>query len=449
MHGNGRPLGMRKRMQVLIAVVLLAWATQTLLRQWGYGAVVADSEPAEQFVPDSSRGAEPVSLELRSEATIVGADIKLKQVCRWSDHDAAFFAPLADLTLSRVTSRAPFRAVTITQIRQTLHDAGVNLALVRFAGPVSCTVTRSDADYDESAALRQWAEARQTPQTATDPKTGTGAIFPARAAKDQRTETVAASPSRNMPDSPKNPRPDDTTGQGRKTAAVPESRPAAAPARASGNRTLRDLLMDDLSVRLGLPREQLEVSFNPKDESLLNFSEPLFKFNLSARNVRDLGQVSWDVLILNGASSQKGVVTATARAWQTQAVIAKPLAYHQVIRPGDIIERRELVGHMPDDQLLTIDQAVGQEAAREMKVGTIVSARMIDPVPLVKAGQLVTITLTQGTIRVKTVGRALESGAYGQAVRVKNDATQDIFEVVMTGPQEGSIGPLPAGAKIR
>jgi flagella basal body P-ring formation protein FlgA len=205
--------------------------------------------------------------------------------------------------------------------------------------------------------------------------------------------------------------------------------------------------MEDLSVRLGLPREQLEVSFNPKDESLLNFSEPLFKFNLTARNVRDLGQVSWDVLILNGSSSQKGVITAMARAWQTQAVVAKPLAYHQVIRLGDITERRELVDRLPDEQLLTIDQAVGQEAARELKVGIIIGARMIDPVPLVKAGQLVTITLTQGTVRVKTIGRALESGAYGQAVRVRNDATRDIFEVVMTGPQEGSIGPLPDGAK--
>jgi len=78
MHGNGRPLGMRKRMQVVIAVVLLAWATQALLHQWGYGAEVAAQAPAEKFVPASSRLAAPVTIELRGEATVVGAEVRLK-----------------------------------------------------------------------------------------------------------------------------------------------------------------------------------------------------------------------------------------------------------------------------------------------------------------------------------------------------------------------------------
>src|SRR5205807_1434687 len=110
--------------------VLLAWATQTLLHQWGYGAEVGGSE---RFVPGGAHLAEPATLELRGEATILGADVKLKQVCRWSNRDAQFFAPVADLTISRVTSHAPFRAVTIDEVKHTLHDAGVNLAMVRFA----------------------------------------------------------------------------------------------------------------------------------------------------------------------------------------------------------------------------------------------------------------------------------------------------------------------------
>jgi flagella basal body P-ring formation protein FlgA len=401
-------------MQVVIAVVLLAWATQTLLHQWGYGAEVSAQSPAEKFVPASSRLAAPVTIELRGEATVVGAEVRLKQVCRWSDRDAQFFAPVADLTISRVTSRAPFRAVTIDKIKQTLHDAGVNLAMIRFAGPISCTVSRSDSEYDEGTALRQWAEARG--EVKDDAATRT------------RGDTEKAKPM--------------------VTAAPRVTEAAAPPTQPSGVRSLRSLLLDDLSIRLGLPQEQLQVSFNPKDESLLNLSEPLFKFNLSARRVRNLGDVSWDVTILNGSSSQKGTVTATARAWQTQALVAKPLAYHQLIQQADLVERRALVERLPDEQLLTVEQVVGQEAARDLKVGTILSARMIDPVPLVKPGQTVTITLTQGAVSVKTVGRALESGSFGQAVKVKNDATRDVYEVIMTGPQQGSLGPLPVGARV-
>ena len=36
------------------------------------------------------------TLELRGEATITGGDVKLKQVCRWSDTDKAAFEPIAD-----------------------------------------------------------------------------------------------------------------------------------------------------------------------------------------------------------------------------------------------------------------------------------------------------------------------------------------------------------------
>jgi flagella basal body P-ring formation protein FlgA len=408
-------------MQLLIAVVLLAWATQTLLHQWGFGAEVTPQGPAEKFVPGSSRLAAGATLELRGEATIFGGEIKLKQVCRWSDRDAQAFAPVADLIVARVTSRAAFRGITIDEIKRTLHDAGVNLANVRFSGPTSCTVTRSDAEYDEGAALRQWAEARER-------KDDTETRRPGDAEKNQ-SKPLAGPESLEVSASPR-----------------PRVSASTAP---SDARTLRAILMDDLSIRLGIAKEELQISFNPKDESLLNLSEPLFKFNLSPRQVRNLGQVSWEVTVVTGASSsQKGLVTATARAWQTQAVLAKPLAFHQVIRPNDLLERRVLSDRLPDEPLLTVDQIVGQEAARDLKVGTVVSARMIDAVPLVKPGQTVTITLTQGAVRVKTVGRALEAGSYGQTVKVRNDATRDVFEVIMTAPQEGSMGPLPAAAKI-
>ena len=98
---------------------------------------------------------------MRAEATVLGAEVKLRQVCRWSGADDAVFAPLADLVLARFEDNQPFRPVTLDQIRSTLHDAGVNLAVVRFSGPTSCTVARSDAEYNEEGALLEWANAKQ------------------------------------------------------------------------------------------------------------------------------------------------------------------------------------------------------------------------------------------------------------------------------------------------
>lgn len=214
-------------------------------------------------------------------------------------------------------------------------------------------------------------------------------------------------------------------------------------------KTLRGMLIDDLSVRLGVAKDQLQVRFNPADEKLLNLSEPLFKFNIQSRRVRDLGEVSWNVTVLSGNGSQKGTVTATARAWRNEVVLNKPLAYGQVIQPDDVIQRRVLADQLPSDPLLAQSQVVGQQASRDLKVGTVMNARLVDAVPLVKPGQLVTITLTVGSVRVKTVGRAMETGSFGQAVKVRNESTKDIFEVVLTGPQQGTMDPLPpAGADV-
>ena len=427
MHGNGRPLGTRKRIQLLIAIVLIAWATQTLLRQWGYGAEVApESQPAEKFVPDAA-GVAGGTLEIRSEAAILGSDVKLKQICRWSDADAKLFSPVADLVIAHVNSKFPFRAISIDEIRSTLHDAGVNLALVKFSGPTSCTVSRSDGDFDEATALRQWAQAKGD-GAGKEGDRGTGGQ-----GDKEKKHTVAPVPLSPGPLVPLS-----------SHSAIPASEPSEPV------RTLKSQLLNDLAIRLGLPEDQLQVSFNPKDQSLLNLSEPLFAFNIQPRRVRDLGDVSWDVLIVTGASSQKGVIAATARAWQQQVVVRSPLGYHQVIRAEDVMEKRVLSDRLPDDPLLSMSQVVGQQAARELKVGTVISARLIEALPLVRPGQLVTISLVVGTVRVKTVGRALEPGSYGQSVKVRNDATRDIFEVVMTGPQEGTMGPLPpSSAKTR
>lgn len=415
MYGNGRPLGLRKRMQVVMAVILLAWATQTLLHQWGYGAEIPEVDSAaEKFVPGSPRFAAGATLEIRADATIYGPEVKLKQICRWADSDAQAFLPVADLVITRLDRGSPFRAITVEQIRATLHDAGVNLAVIKFAGPLSCTLTRSDATYDEQSALRLWA-----------------------AAKDGKGQEDGATGRRG-------------DGEKDKDAGSPasDSVPASSSPEESAAKSLRTLLIEDLSLRVGIAKEQLQVTFNPADERLLNLSEPLFKFNIQARRARDLGDVSWNVTILSGSGSQKGTVNAMARAWRNEVVLSKPITYGQVIQSSDLTERRVLSDQLPTEPLLERSQVVGQQAARELTVGSVVSARMVDAVPLAKPGQLVTISLTAGTIRVKTVARAMESGAYGQAIRVRNETTHDVLEVVLTGPQQATMDPIPQGTKL-
>ena len=89
----------------------------------------------------------------------------------------------------------------------------------------------------------------------------------------------------------------------------------------------------------------------------------------------------------------------------------------------------------------------GQMSGRDLKSGTILTARLIDPTILVKSGQLVSITLTQGAISAKSVARATEQGTIGQTIRVKNEVTNNTFDVVVTGPQTAKLPPSGTAAE--
>lgn len=398
----GSPLSMRKKVRIMVALTLLAWATQLLFHQWGYGqAMPIEGQP--KFVPQPlTAGAG--TMEFRNDATVHGAEIKLKQLCRWSDGDANAFAPVAELVVARFEKEKAYRTVTLEEIRATLRDAGVNLAVIRFAGTTGCTVTRSDVPGGDRAGLQQWIE--------------------------EHGGTVAA--------------------------AVPNTRPASLAGNTTADtspiKTLRAQLLSDLSQRLNLSIEQLQVSFDPKDTNLLNLAEPGFAFDIQPRRVRDLGEVAWSISILTDGRGpqqrQKVTVTANARAWQQQIVLARPLSYRGVIREDDVTERRVLIDHIDPMPVLSRPQVVGQQAARDLQTGTVMTARCVEAVALAKAGQYVTVMLTQGSVQLKTVAKALEPGSFGQSIRVKNEATRDIFEVTLTGPQTATMGAVKPEAGL-
>jgi flagella basal body P-ring formation protein FlgA len=290
------------------------------------------------------------------------------------------------------------------QLKQTLRGAGVNLAMIRFGGPIQCMVSRSDVRLNEGDALRQWIAAHE-------PKT------------NQRKAEAAPAP-----------------------AVLPATRPAPAAMASAGDsqrvevQTLRQRLVQDLAQRLSLPADSIQMRFNPADDKVLNLATPQFKFNLEPTRVYNLGNVAWDVTIFAGEASQKAHIRADAFAWQQQVVLVRPLAYRQIIRPDDVVSRRTLVGRLGDEPLLTMDQVLGQQAARELKPGTVLTARMVEAVPLVRTGQLVTVLLSQGGVQIKTAGRAMENGAFGQTIRVRNEQTRDVYEAVVTGPQTTRLG---------
>lgn len=435
-NGNGRPLTRRQRVRVAIALTILAWATQTLLTQWGFAAepATAPAAPAEQvlppekFVPGSSRFDAGATLELRGEATVIGEEVRLRQLCRWEQSDQAVLAPIGELVITRLGPGTPFRSIGVDEVKSLLRDAGINIAAINFVGATSCMVNRSDVEYDQRTALNEWIAAREA---ASSHRASAPATAPTESSVPPAGEASAQAPVEAAVEAPV-----DGPTETAVAAAAPEE---ATADDGSPIRSLRRLLIEDLCQRLGLAADTMQIAFRREDGSLLALSEPLFSFRIEPARAKSLGEIAWQVQIFADGKSQKATISAIARAWQNQLVLAKPMSAKQIFSSDDLIERRTLVDRMPDDPLVTRAQVLGQQAARELKPGTVLTARMIDPVQLVKQGQYVTISLRQGNIELKSVAKAMEAGAFGQTIRVKNEATREVFQVVLTGPQTATM----------
>ncbi len=205
-------------------------------------------------------------------------------------------------------------------------------------------------------------------------------------------------------------------------------------------RTLKDLLTEDLAQHLTIPVESLTMQFN--DEKTVLLAEPMFKFAVTPLLVNSLGVARWDVVISTNEKSgptKHVFLEGYARAWEDEVIVVKPMKYRQTIQESDIAEKRMLVDHLPDDPLLARAQIIGQQAARELRVGAVFNSRMVQPVPMVKTGQLVTVTMTRGSFAVTTVGRAMEEGAFGQTIHVRSDESKEVFDVTVTGQQMGKL----------
>jgi flagella basal body P-ring formation protein FlgA len=167
---NPRPvMSMRKTVQLLVILTLLAWATQTLFAQWGYGGLILANDPSSSIAPEQpQRDGATLEVRDRIEPTADGT-VTLRDVCRWSDRDANVLGPLADIVLARLSEAGRARKITVNDIRSALGDAGANLTTVHFTGSATCMIGTANATEETEKDASRAGEAETKDPFAPQP----------------------------------------------------------------------------------------------------------------------------------------------------------------------------------------------------------------------------------------------------------------------------------------
>jgi flagella basal body P-ring formation protein FlgA len=82
----------------------------------------------------------------------------------------------------------------------------------------------------------------------------------------------------------------------------------------------------------------------------------------------------------------------------------------------------------------TLQEVKGMVLKRPVTAGTVFSTAMLQPAILIKRGEKVIISAETDSLQVRMEGVALQEGAKGELIEVKNLSSRQVIEAVVLSP---------------
>jgi len=145
-----------------------------------------------------------------------------------------------------------------------------------------------------------------------------------------------------------------------------------------------------------------------------------------------------------GATPWKLYLPTRVKLLQPVVVAGRALARGQRIGPGDVrVERRD-VGALRGDAIHDPARVAGYLLARAVPAGRVLEADLLEAPVLVERGRRVQMAVESRGMRITMAGAALEDGALGDTVRVRNPTSRRVVEGVVVAPGRVRLE-IPAG----
>ncbi len=297
-------------------------------------------------------------LRLRPQAGVCGDAVTLADVMDFTQADPRLLTEIGDRPVM-VELKAPAATeITHDQIVERLEELGVNLARVLVSGALSCRVT-----------LEPVAAEAPPPDTALEPPL-------------VRRRTSEA-----------------------------------------GGTTLADVLQARIENELSSAGGAVEVEFELAGQEFLELTTPPFDFSIRGQRGQKLGLREFRVTLRRDGRTQRTVrIGARTKLVKQVLVAAKPLNIGAYVKSGSLDYATRIFTSGADLGIDHPEQVIGQRVKNFVPVGQMVHAGDFKSVDLVKRSQPVTVigsVADSAGVSVRITGDALDSGGYGDTIRVR------------------------------
>lgn len=176
---------------------------------------------------------------------------------------------------------------------------------------------------------------------------------------------------------------------------------------------------------LDTAQTEVEVIRNPIPEKTLT-EKRIQHFESYNRNPRGLVSMTAYAVTSTGKRIPYGI-QLRIRTFAIAFVATVGLKQRSELDPSTC-ERRRVETTLLTDQVWPIENDLSQiRISRNITAGTVITSRIVEPIPLVEAGGLVSIAIETPTVKITTSGTALDAGRMGDRIRVRNQSSGKIL----------------------
>ncbi len=204
---------------------------------------------------------------------------------------------------------------------------------------------------------------------------------------------------------------------------------------------IRELICRNLQTR-SLPREQrVRISFNPALRDLLALTDPPYTFEIVPQRTNTwVGLVTFRVKVAkDGKVLQSLTVLAEVQVRVQLLVASKTINSKAKITKTEVETTWQDVTNLKSRFVTRIEDVLDQQARKIIPSGTVITSDLLEPVPMVRRGQLVTVVYQSGGLGIRIVGKALATAFRNEIIQVRNERSKEVFRARVIGPGQVAI----------
>jgi flagella basal body P-ring formation protein FlgA len=150
-------------------------------------------------------------------------------------------------------------------------------------------------------------------------------------------------------------------------------------------------------------------------------------------NVRPLGNITVGIRC-EGVKPWSLMVQTRIQQFIDVVVAARPLGRNIILDTADMQLTRTDISRLNGGYYATLQEVRGMVLKRPVTAGTVFSTAMLQPAILIKRGEKVIISAETDSLQVRMEGVALQEGAKGELIEVKNLSSKQVIEAEVLSP---------------